>query len=186
MKLHLGCGNTHIDGFLNIDLADTPAVDIRGDIRYLTDIPNNSAELIYACNVIEHIKRFEIYPTLRRWYEVLRPDGILRISTPDLEAVFKYYNKTKDLKGIYNTLYGGQKKEYSFHYHGWDFETLKSDLEKNGFRDVRRYDRSKTEHANVQDWSENYLPQIDKRGFWLYYGKWIKGINIALNVEALK
>lgn len=186
MKLHLGCGNTHIDGFVNIDIQRTPATDVVGDIKFLTGIQNDSVDLIYSCNVIEHFKKTEIYSVLRRWYEVLKPGGILRLSTPDLEAVFKYYNKTKDLEGIYDTLYGGQKNEFSFHYWGWDFKTLKKDLEKNNFKNVRRYDRTKTEHANVQDWSLNYLPQYNNKREIIFYGKWIKGINIALNVECDK
>jgi len=186
VKLHLGCGNTRIPGFVNVDMVKTPAVDMQADIKFLSGIDNDSVDLIYTCNTIEHLSRYEIGSTLKRWYKILKPGGILRVSVPDLEAVFKYYNKTKDLMGIYNTLYGGQKNEFGFHHWGWDFKTLKRDLEKIGFKDVRRYDRRKTEHADVQDWSLNFLPQIDSRGYFIHYGKWIKGLNIALNVECDK
>lgn len=184
--LHLGCGNTHIPGFLNMDIKKTFATDIEGDIRFLTGFDNNSVDLIYACNVIEHFGKLEFPGVFKKWYSILKPKGILRLSTPNLEAVFKYYEKTKDLEGCYSTLYGGQKNEFSFHKWGWDYKILKKNLETVGFKNVHRYDRSKTEHASVQDWSLNFLPQYDRKGHLIYYGKWIKGINIALNVECNK
>ncbi len=186
LKLHLGCGNTHIPGFLNMDIKKTHATDIEGDIRFLTGFDNNSVDLIFASNVIEHFGKLELSGLFNRWYDVLKPEGILRLSTPDLEAVFKYYEQTKDLVGCYDTLYGGQANEFSFHKWGWDFETLRKNLETVGFKNIHRYDRSKTEHADIQDWSLNFLPQYDSKKKFIYYGEWIKGINIALNVECNK
>ena len=186
MKIHLGCGNVRIPGFINIDLTQSEAVDLQSDIRYLSSFSPNSVDLIYACNVLEHFKLYEIRAVLKRWRSLLKDDGILRVSVPDLEALFKYYVKTKDLNGIYPSLFSCQGKPFSFHYWGWDFKTLKSDLEEIGFKNIRKYDRTKTEHANVRDWSTNFIPRFDKKGYVLPDRKWFKGINIALNVEASK
>ena len=50
------------------------------------------------------------------------------------------------------------------------------DLKSVGFRDVKRYDWKKTEHFYIDDYSQAYLPHMDK----------IRGNLMSLNVEAVK
>jgi len=85
---------------------------------------------------------------------------------------------------MYCALHGGQDNPLNVHYWSWDFEMLKKDLMLAGFVNVKRYDRNKTEHANVRDWSLNYMPYRDKNGNILTDQEWFKGKFVALNVEA--
>jgi predicted SAM-dependent methyltransferase len=186
VKLHLGCGNVHIDGFINIDANYLPAVDIVDNARHLRKFEENSVDLIYASNVLEHLGRWEFMPALERWYAILKKGGILRVSVPDFEALCEYYLETKDLRTMYCALYGGQDNPGNCHYLCWDFETLKNDLRTAGFVNVRRYDRNKTEHAHVRDWSLNYMPYRNKKNKILPDKEWFKGKFVALNVEAVK
>ncbi|MBI4855222.1 MAG: hypothetical protein HY818_00530 [Acetobacterium woodii] len=52
LKLHLGCGNIHIDGFINIDANYFPNVDMVDNVRHLRKIEERSVDLIYASNVL--------------------------------------------------------------------------------------------------------------------------------------
>lgn len=186
LKLHLGCGKIHIDGFINVDIKYLPTVDVVENIRHLGSFEENSVDLIYASNVLEHLGRWEYIPALERWYALLKEGGILRVSVPDFEAICEYYIETKDLETLYPALYAGQTDPENFHYWCWDFRMLKKDLESVGFCNVRRYDRNKTEHAHVRDWSLNYIPYRDKDNRILPDDEWLKGKSIALNVEAQK
>lgn len=186
LKLHLGCGGIHIDGFVNVDIKYLPGVDVVGDVRHLPSFEENSVKLIYASNVLEHLGRWEYTPALERWYALLRPGGILRLNVPDFAAICEYYVETKDLDSLYPALYAGQTDPENFHYWCWDFKTLKRDLESVGFCNVRRYDRSKTELAHVRDWGINYVPYRDKDNRVLPDEEWFKGKSIALNIEAEK
>lgn len=58
-------------------------------------------------------------------------------------------------------LYGGQNYEFNFHYQVFDFLLLKNLLEKNGFRDVERYDWRDFLPDNFDDFSRAYLPHMD-------------------------
>ena len=113
---------------------------------------------------------------LKNWYSTLKPGGVLRLAVPDIEAVCKYYVNSGDLDTLYAFFYGGQKYDFDFHYHCWSFSTLKRDLLDAGFKSAERYNWKDTEHFYVDDYSQAYLPHMDK----------INGELMSLNVEAIK
>jgi trans-aconitate methyltransferase len=176
MKLHLGCGNKKIDGYINIDIRVDVNPDLIDDISKLNEVKNNSVDVIYACHVLEHFGRHEYMDVLKRWYEVLNDGGILRISVPNFEEVSKYYEETKDLSKLLGFLYGGQNYKQNFHYCAWDFNSLHSSLKSLGFKEVYKYDWKKTEHSNLDDFSQAYLPHMNKEN----------GRLMSLNIEAVK
>lgn len=182
-NLHLGCGNILLKGYTNVDLDPTVKADVYDDIVTLKKFVKGTIDEIYACNVLEHLGRFKFKSALKRWYGLLKDDGILRLSVPNFEAICEYYTKTKDLDTIYCALYAGQTDPYNFHYWCWDFKTLKRDLESVGFKNVHLFDRS---ILGVRDWSLNYVPYHDSKGKELPDSEWFKGTFIALNVEANK
>ena len=91
MKLHLGCGHRHLDGFLNIDARTDVNADLVADITALTAFADGDAELIYACHVFEHMPRPQIMDVLAGWHRILKPRGILRLAVPDFAALCKLY-----------------------------------------------------------------------------------------------
>lgn len=184
MKLHLGCGEKHIDGYINIDARELPGVDQVDDVKTLSGQSVNSADVIYASHILEHIQRREYTSVLNRWFEILKPGGILRIAVPDIEKVFEHYSQYKDLRLVRGLLWGGQTYGFNYHYCGWDFKTLKEDLEATGFKSIKRYDWQNTEHSHIDDFSACHLPHdaeaIKNRDFT------DKHILMSLNVEAVK
>lgn len=176
MKLHLGCGEKILENFINIDSRPLDGVNIVSDISELKNIQNNSVELIYCSHVLEHFGRHTYKNTLKNWYDKLIVGGKLRIAVPDFESIVNHYNKNKDLGQLIGMLYGGQTYTENFHYYCWDFKTLSDDLFNVGFREVNRYDWRETEHSNIDDYSQSYLPHMDKEN----------GMLMSLNVVAIK
>jgi predicted SAM-dependent methyltransferase len=176
MKLHIGCGDKILKGFINVDIRPSEGVDVVKDIKDLYSFKDKNIELIYCSHVLEHFNRYEYINILKNWYDVLSDGGILRLAVPDIESVCNHYLKYKDLKILRGFLWGGQTYPQNYHYCGWDFETLKNDLIDVGFSDVQRYDWRNTEHSNIDDFSQCYLPHLDKDN----------GMLMSLNVEAKK
>jgi len=182
MNLHLGCGKRYIPGFVHVDLDDYPHIDYRHDIRTLPMFADNSVDLIYPCHVIEYFDRIEVLDVLHEWYRVLKPGGILRLAVPDFEALVKVYLKYGDLSLIHGPLYGrmvirtDSGERIIYHRTVYDFKTLKSVLESVGFKNVRRYDWRQTIHKDYDDFSQAYIPHMDKEN----------GLLISLNVETEK
>lgn len=176
IKLHLGCFHKKIYGFINVDIRPDVEPDVVDDCFKLETFKKESVSLIYSSHMLEHATRKQASDALKRWYEVLKVGGVLRISVPDLQRVFEHYMFYKDLRYLQNFLYGSQKHDYDLHYTGWDEKTLTEDLLEVGFKKTYRYDWRKTEHFYVDDYSQAFYPHLDK----------IKGTLMSLNIEAVK
>lgn len=184
MKLHLGCYQKKIHGYINVDIREEVCPDLLDDVFSLEKIKDNSVDVIYACHVLEHARSNEVKKALSRWNCILKEGGILRLAVPDLESVFNYYNKTKNISELMSFIYGSQKHAYDTHYTGWDFCSLKKDLEENNFKNIRRYDWRETDHFYIDDYSQSYLPKISYKSRRL--SDIIDGQLMSLNVEAIK
>ena len=175
-RLHLGCGTKIIHDRINIDaLPQSPHVVV-DDIMLLETVEDGSASEIYACHVLEHFGRREIEKVLETWFRKLSPGGLIRISVPDIEKVFEKYAEGVPLAFLMGFLYGGQRNKYDYHKVCFDIESLRTVLEAAGFVCVKRYNWQETDHSDVDDYSQAYLPHMDKEN----------GTLMSLNVEAIK
>lgn len=176
MKLHLGCGPRFIPGYTHIDAVPHDHVDIVSTIDKLNFIEDNSVDVIYNCHVLEHFQRTAAVDVLTEWLRVLKPAGVLRTSVPDFAALSEVYAETQDLGLVIGPLFGRQDYLYNFHYNVFDLASITADLEAAGFERVDRYDWRTTEHAEIDDYSQAYVPHMDKDN----------GKLISLNVQAFK
>jgi predicted SAM-dependent methyltransferase len=164
IKLHLGCGKNRIDGFVNIDIQSAPNVDLVADV---TNLPYSaeSVDEIYSCAVIEHFGRHKWVSVLDYWVSLLKPGGVLRLSTADFESCCIEYLENKDIKKLLGLIVGGQKDYTDQHGMVFDFKIFKQELEGLGMEKVRRYDWEEftpfQSNSNYDDYSRSYLPHMD-------------------------
>lgn len=155
--LHLGGGQTRIEGFLNVDASWLARSDVVANIEKLK-FDNSTVNEIYTSHVFEHIPRAKASSVLNEWYRVLKAGGRLYISVPDFEHLIsvyqdnlKYY-EDQDSHDLVNKvsgiIFGGQLNKYDYHYMGYSYTTLKHLLEKIGFRDVKLYTESDLNFRN--------------------------------------
>ena len=92
MKLHLGCGQYYLEGYVNVDypasehqVQKSLRADLFRDLSTLT-YPGASVEEVRLHHVFEHFSRPVALALLCRWRDWLVPGGTLRIETPDLMA----------------------------------------------------------------------------------------------------
>ncbi len=185
MKLHLGCGDIDIPGFYNVDLSDYPHVNLKADIRNLSMFEDNSVELIYVSATFQYFDRLEGAQCLQEWHRILKPGGVLRISTVDFDKLLDVYYKTgKDLTKIVGPLYGRMdvvdedNNPISKIYHRIVYtkpEMLRM-LKDSGFTNVKDYDWREYVHAGYDDQSQSYFPHMSKES----------GIHIMQNLQATK
>lgn|SRR3990167_4490740 len=166
MKLHLGCGGFILPKpWVNIDSRYQPGVDSVDNIGILRRYEPDSVEEIYCCHALDHFSRWDYPRVLKRWHEMLKPGGRLRISTVDFEAVACEYSNGCSLSNLIGALYAAQDYESNCRKMIWDSELLHRDLGDAGFREWSRY------VSDINDCSNATLPS---------------GRRLSLNVEAFK
>lgn len=123
MMLNLGAGKKHLPGYLSVDSAPLPGIDVLLDLDQAEPWPwpDNSVQSIMADNVFEHLHRPVWFMT--ECHRVLVPDGSLRIITPHYtsrdswtdpthlrhcsEDTFCYWVRGTNLYDALNEAYGG-------------------------------------------------------------------------------
>ena len=174
-KLHIGCGQNYMAGWDNIDMLSLHKADCYANVSALP-YPLESFDIIYVCHVLEHINRHMISATLIHWRSLLKKDGKLRISVPNFEAIMDRYYLGKNLKELIGLLYGGQDSFLNEHKIVFDKRLLQEYLERTGFENVREWYWWDTDHVYYDDYSQAYLPHMDKEN----------GKLMSLNLEAMK
>lgn len=179
IKLHLGCGKRDFGSeWIHIDGGDFPHL-VSHDITKLT-FKDREVDLIYSSHTLEYFSREEVINVLGEWKRVLKTGGILRLAVPDFAAIANLYlnSKSYELDSFLGPLYGKIEMGNSIIYHKtvYDFISLKKVLENVGFTEVSRYNWKETDHNAFDDFSQAYLPHMDKDN----------GTLISLNVECVK
>lgn len=179
MKLHLGCGKRKIHGWVNIDIDPNVNPDVVENTGKLESIKDGSVDVIYACHVLEHFKRKDTLTALKVWNSKLKSGGILRVAVPDFGAVvtaYAFHCGNYPLSTLLGFLVGGQRNKYDNHHMVFDYELLSEYLKKAEFENIKKFDWKDTDHFFVDDYSQCYLPHLDKGS----------GLLMSLNVECTK
>lgn len=173
-KLHLGCGTRHLEGYLNIDERPDVNPDLIADITQLGGLGFEPVSEIYACHVLEHLENPAA--VLLHWNDTLEYHGILRLSVPDMSAIFSaYHDFGVILPRVAGLIWGRQDYHGNWHRTGWDFETLANLLRECGFFDVRLWEPEETFPPGYHDFS-----------YAVIHSEYGDPISISLNVEAKK
>ncbi len=182
MKLHLGCGEKYLHGYLHIDLSDYPHIDYKWRVDSLPMVEDNTVELIYASHVLEYFSDVEAISVLQEWHRVLQPGGILRLAVPDFEALVTVYRTTDIIGLITGPIFGTWKVSPEVtvsHKCLYNKIKLANYLYAAGFRHVREWYPLQVftdKNDNFDDFSQAYIPHMDKTN----------GKCISLNLEADK
>ena len=76
LRIHLGCGDDRLPGFVNIDYRPTPAVDVAMDLS-LPRLADGSVSLAFSNAFFEHLYRPARAPHLQRMRRALAPGGAI-------------------------------------------------------------------------------------------------------------
>jgi hypothetical protein len=178
-KLHLGCGPIRLDNYINIDVLWAPSVDFKCNLNRLYDyFPENSVSEIYICHALEHFSSGVLPDYLNQFYFILKKNGVLRISVPDMEKILataklKQWSdaKVELLQGVTG---GGQDHRYNYHKSFFWPDYLRRKLSQAGFRDIDEYPLRP--HFSGQ----NIVDASNSAGFNVY------GMGLSLNMMAYK
>lgn len=145
IRLHLGCGENYIPGYINIDFPPryhtvqrNQKIDLYADIKQLA-FKKGTVNEIRSHHVFEHFDRITSLKMLIEWYQWLDADGILIIETPDFKKCLQYFKfggKFPDQIKALRHIFGSQEAMWANHLDGWYKEKFEIYLKTLGYTDL--------------------------------------------------
>lgn len=143
MKLHLGCGEVYLEGYVNIDYPlsehtaqQTSVADKFADLTKLCYKPG-SIEEVRLHHVFEHFRRAQAVALVASWHSWLKVDGRIHIEVPDFDATAKIVlgrlSKPNDRKVAIRHIFGSNEAPWAVHYDGWSKSRLSELFKTFGF-----------------------------------------------------
>ena len=157
--LHVGCGpqnKSRIKGFnsaewqeIRFDIDPKVNPDIQGTLTDMALVDSGSMDAIFSSHNIEHVFPDEVSLALTEFFRVLKPEGIVVITCPDLQSVCQAVAEDKLTEPLYvspagpitplDILYGHissmvNGNRFMAHKTGFTFTTLKDSLLQAGFK----------------------------------------------------
>jgi len=171
-KLHIGCGEKYLDGWVNTDGYEEHGADLYFDFSKPFPLEGNSFDAIVSQHAIEHTNYAGGINFLKESFRVLKPGGKARISCPDLELVIKNYVKSKETKKLEyaDTWDNWNKLDYRTacqhineiisgwgHQYVYDFEDMEMKMREIGFVNIKK--KSDTDMDPIFLNTENDRPE---------------------------
>lgn len=167
--LHVGCGAKRkgqttrgfdSDGWVELRLDIDPAMypDIIGSMTDLSAVADGSVDAVFSSHTIEHLYPHEVSVALWEFRRVLRSDGFLVITCPDLQSVCELVAQDRLTDTAYESpagpiapldiLYGfrpslARGNLFMAHRCGFTKKVLGATLQMNGFPQVAAMRRGK-------------------------------------------
>lgn len=166
-KLHLGSSKHLLDGWLNTDLIPGRNV-MQMDATAQYPFETNSFDFIFTEHMIEHVPYPAAINMLKECYRVLKPDGVIRVVTPDLAKILNIYPHPKEELGQKYLNWMSSKftpditEDHVAHmvnafFRLWghqflyDGPTLTTTLVKCGFSNIEKFELGRSKHSDLQN-----------------------------------
>ena len=144
MKLHLGCGQVYLEGYVNIDypltehtVQQTSVADKFADLTTLR-YKAGSVDEVRMHHVFEHFQRTVVSAMLASWHSWLKPGGIVHLEMPDFDETARIVLDRKasdrDRKVAIRHIFGSNEAPWAVHYDGWSESRLSELFKTFGFK----------------------------------------------------
>lgn len=109
--LNLGCGSHFNLDWVNIDFVSTNKHVVVYNLLKKIPFNENTFDVVYHSHLIEHFSKIDGINFTKECYRVLKPNGIIRIATPNLEEIVKNY-----IKYLNHSLSGDKIAEFRYDF----------------------------------------------------------------------
>lgn len=135
-KIHLGCGEIYLNGYLNIDFPSknhtVQTKSVADKYADITKLRFNKESIIEVRlhHVFEHFPRVQAIALLLSWRSWLSKNGIIRIEVPDFnkcsKVILNPFAKEKQKNIALRHIFGSQEEFWAVHFNGYSKKNLKN------------------------------------------------------------
>jgi SAM-dependent methyltransferase len=152
LKLHYGCGDVRLGGYIGVDLRECAGVDLILPAWESGPIQPKTVDEIYSRHMVEHLYLSEARAVMSMWFAILKPGGLLRVVVPDIlfharQLLGQVHSNNKDAQhnlnhaqagfyGWHSPTRGGS--EYDAHRWGYHLGTISQLIQGAGFINIKR------------------------------------------------
>lgn len=167
VKINLCCGSVRLSGFINIDVI--PGSDLQIDLEQeLLPFPDGSVDCVVCISAINYFSYQRAGQIVADVHRVLKPGGIARFATQDLQLLARYYLEETD-SFYFEKLADGRDRfpgrtradkfnEFFYGFHSgdkhckyvYDFESLAAHFRDAGFALVEKMPFGKSRIAGAE------------------------------------
>ena len=150
LKLHIGSGPQILEGWINVDNVEYPGIDRVLDVT--TGLPFEDVSFIFAEHFIEHLAYSDALALLGECRRALRENGVLRVSTPNLDWVWTTHYRLgltapEEVQACFmlNRAFRGWGHQFLYNE-----RTLRATLLDAGFSEVVRCEYGESAHPELR------------------------------------
>ncbi len=112
---------------------------VHHDLAFGIPFKDGVVDFIYSSHFLEHLFYKDAQHLISECHRVLKPNGTIRISVPDLEYAVKLYHSGKKHEMLENYFFvEDDASNYARHKYMYDFGLLSESLTLAGFQNIRR------------------------------------------------
>ncbi len=156
VRLHFGCGSRILPGWVNLDAYGSEGISMELDLQGTLPLSDGAVLCIFTEHVLEHIDRRRIGAVFSEFHRVLAPGGVARILVPDLDFYCRAY-VDGDVTSITTplprttTAADAVNSVFNDHFHRfiYDYDTMRTELERAGFSDIICTEYGHSTHAGL-------------------------------------
>ena len=102
IKINLGSGHWKFDGWVNVDFDLESLPEVCANLAQSLPFKSGTADLMHTEDFIDQLELDQARLFLQECHRILKPDGVIRILTPDLERLAHLYlNDPEQLKYLW-------------------------------------------------------------------------------------
>lgn len=161
-KINLGSGHWKFEGWVNVDLDAESLPDVLADLSADLPFGDSSADFMHTEDFIDQLELDGAEAFLKECHRILKPGGVIRILTPDVEKLCRMYiNEPEALKTLWLDHVGVPLKfgtgaeivnvgmRFAGHTFLYDAETFTALAESCGFQ-VKRAAYNESDHPELR------------------------------------
>jgi len=109
------------------------------DLRNGVPLGDGSMDVMYCSHFLEHLGKHDGERFLTECKRVLRRGGLLRLAVPDLDVAFAMYRDGECGRMLELFFYTSEQWDFSAHKYNYNFDSIRSILDRLGYTDIRRF-----------------------------------------------
>jgi predicted SAM-dependent methyltransferase len=155
--LHLGCGTTYLEDYINADFFSSfkfwkkykHCPDWMLDLRFPMNCPDSVWDGVFTEHAMEHLYPDQVLKVFLELNRTMKEGAVIRIVVPDLQqCVDRYQQQDQEISGEGASIIWDLTQNW-MHLSVWDFKLMSMFLAESGFCNIKKLSYGMGSDSNI-------------------------------------